>query len=357
MAPTPAEKAVMSEVEADRSSHKRVILLVVVPLIVAVASVVFYLLGGRYVETDNAYVKADKVSVSSDVSGMVQIVMVRENQVVNVGEPLLQLDPATFELAVKKAEARLAQVKTDLLALKASYREKLAEVDLAKTRFDFAKKEQKRQEDLIAKHYVSASQLENAQQTSQLALQQLNASKQDLGRIIESLGGDLDAPVESHPSYLVALSELDQARLNLEKSVVRAPIGGRVSKIPQPGQYVSAGSSIMALVASAEPWIEANFIETDLTHVRPGQTVAVRVDTYPDRSWEGIVESLSPATGAEFSVLPAQNATGNWVKVAQRVPVRIKLIDDGAMAQLLAGLSAVVEIDTGYRRQLLGVSL
>ncbi|HEY0664245.1 MAG TPA: HlyD family secretion protein, partial [Thiobacillaceae bacterium] len=335
---------------------KRRILLIVVPSIAALVTAVFYLLGGRYVETDNAYVKAEKVPVSADVSGTIVEVMVRENQTVAAGQPLFRLDPASFQVAVAKAEARLAQVRTDLEALRASYREKQAEIALARTRYAFALREQRRQADLVARNFVSASRFDDARQSSDLASQQIVALEQDLKRIAETLGGGIDTPVEKHPSYRMALAELEQARLDQAHGVVRASLPGTVSKPPKPGQYVAAGSTAMALVVSGNLWIEANFPETDLTYVRPGQPVAVRIDTYPDAAWKGMVESLSPATGAEFSVIPAQNATGNWVKIAQRVPLRIRLDDAPGMPQLRAGLSAVVEIDTGHRRRLLGLS-
>jgi len=337
--------------------RKRVILLVVVPLIAVLASLAVYLSGGRYVETDNAYVKAAKVPVSAEVSGTVLQVLVQENQAVKAGQPLFRLDPAPFQVAVAKAEAKLAQVRTDLLALRASYREKQAEIAIDRTRLAFAAKDQRRQTDLAAKKFISAARLDEARQSVDLAAQQITATEQSLKQIAESLGGSVDAPIERHPSYLSALAELEQAKLDLSRSEVRASLPGTVGKPPKPGQYIMAGSIAMPLVVSGDPWIEANFPETDLTYVHPGQPVAIHVDTYPNTAWKGVVESLSPATGAEFSVIPAQNATGNWVKISQRLPVRIRLQPGTPMPQLRAGLSATVEIDTSHRRRLLGLSL
>lgn len=333
---------------------KRLVLLVVVPLIAALVVLVIYLKGGRYVETDNAYVKADKVPVSAEVSGAVKEVLVQENQSVAAGQVLFRLDPASFQVAVAKAEAKLAQARTDLAALKASYREKQGEIALARTRYAFALKEQRRQADLAAKHFISPSRLDDARQTADLDAQQIATLEQDLKRIAETLGGSADLPIERHPAYLAALAELQQARLDQTHAEVRAPLPGVVSKPPKPGQYVTAGSTALALVASGNLWIEANFTETDLTHVSPGQAVSIHIDTYPDVEWRGVVESLSPATGAEFSVIPAQNATGNWVKIAQRVPLRIRLDTRPGQPQLRAGLSSSVEIDTGHRRRLFG---
>lgn len=336
---------------------KRLILLVVVPSIAALAVGVVYLRSGRYVETDNAYVKADKVPISAEVSGTVREVLVNENEAVIAGQPLFRLDPAPFQVAVAKAEGKLAQVRTDLAALKAGYRGKQAEIALAQTRQSFAQKDQRRQADLVTKNFISLSKYDDAKQSTDLAGQQIDALNQDLKRIAETLGGSVDAPVERHPSYRVALAELEQARLDLARVEVRASLPGIVSKPPKLGQYVPAGSMALALVASGNLWIEANFTETDLTYVHPGQPVRIHVDTYPEAAWKGVVESVSPATGAEFSILPAQNATGNWIKIVQRVPVRIKIEAAPKMPQLRAGLSTYVEIDTGHRRRLLGFSL
>ncbi len=355
-AATPQPSAAVVPMRRSRRGLKRLILLVVVPAAALVAVGVVYLGGGRYVETDNAYVKADKVPVSAEVSGMVTEVLVNENQNVKAGDALFRLDPAPFEVEVARAEAQLAQVRTNLAALKATYREKQAEIALARTKYQFALKDQQRQAELVAKNFVSASKFDDAKQSAELAGQQIAALEQDLKRIAESLGGGVEAPIERHPSYREALAALDQAKLNLSRAEVRAPLPGTVSKPPKPGQYLAAGATAMALVVSGNHWVEANFTETDLTYVHPGQPATVRVDTYPDKTWQGKVESLSPATGAEFSLIPAQNATGNWVKIAQRVPVRIKLDAAPGLPELRAGLSALVEIDTGHRRRLLGLS-
>lgn len=352
-----------------RGRALRWILLVAVPLVVLVAGVVLWLLGGRFVETDNAFVKADKVPVSAEVPGAVVDVLVHENEAVRAGQALFRLDPLPFRVAVAKAEARVGQARTDLAALKASYREKQVQIALARTRLEFARKERSRQADLAARHFISASRLDDARRGAEIAEQEMHAQEQDLQRIAAALGGGIDVPIESHPTYLGALAELEQARLDLSRIEVRASIAGTVSHLPKPGQFVAAGATVAALVADARPWIEANFPEKDLTWVHPGQPVEVRIDTWPDRRWTGVVDSLSPATGAEFSILPPQNASGNWVKVAQRVPVRVRLdgLDESdaasseeakggsnAAPRLRAGLSATVRVDTGHRRTLFG---
>jgi membrane fusion protein, multidrug efflux system len=336
---------------------KRVFLLGVIPFVFTLVGLALYLMGGRYVETDNAYVKADKIPISAEVSGMIQEVLVKENQDVIAGQPLFRINAVPFQIAVARARAKLAQVRTDLETMKASYREKQAEITLERTKYAFAVKEQKRQADLLGKKFISAAKYDEAEQNTRLASQQIDILEQDLKRLAESLGGSVDMAIEKHPRYLAALAELEQARVDLTHTEVKAPFAGTVSNPPKTGQYASAGSMAMVLVVSSHLWVEANFPETDLTYMHQGQPVEIRIDTYPGVSWKGTVESLSPATGAEFSVIPAQNATGNWVKIAQRVPVRIRLEDEPGMPLLRTGLSAIVEIDTGHRRRVFGFSL
>jgi membrane fusion protein (multidrug efflux system) len=335
----------------------RILLLIFVPLVLLAASLLLYLQGGRFVETDNAYVKADLVPISAEVSGSVSQVFVSANQAVQTNQLLFKLDSQPFEVAGRKAQAHLEQVRTELEALKSSYREKEAQVKLARSNHAFAVRELERQQDLKGKNFISESTLDDLQHAVDVSRQQLEVVKLDLQRIAASLGGDANRPLEKHPAFLTAHADLEEAQLNLRRVEVRAPQPGIVSKAPLVGQYIRAGNIVTALVASDNLWVEANFTEKDLTHIHPGQQVSVRIDTYPDFVWRGVVESISPATGAEFSIIPAQNATGNWVKIPQRVPIRIHLDPGTGAPTLRAGLSAVVEIDTRHRRQLLGMSL
>ncbi|MGN4932554.1 efflux RND transporter periplasmic adaptor subunit [Aeromonas rivipollensis] len=334
----------------------RLLLLVVVPALVLVGSGAIYLHGGRYVETDNAYVKADKVPISTEVLGRVAKVFVAENQQVKAGQPLFELDPESFRVAVTKAEAELAKVRTDLVALQTSYRGQQAEIDVARTRHAYALKEERRQADLVAKHFTSTANYDDARQLTIQTAQQQVALEEGLKKIEASLNGDVNLPVEQQPAYQEAAAGLAKAKLDLARTTIYAPANGIASQLPKPGQYSLVGMTAMMLVETDSPWVEANFTETELTHVQPGQQVDISVDTYPDARWHGVVESLSPATGSEFSVIPAQNATGNWVKIAQRVAVRIKLEDGADLPTLRAGLSATAEIDTGHQRTLPGLS-
>ncbi len=341
---------------AANRRRTRLLLLVVVPALVLLGAGAIYLQGGRYVETDNAYVKADKVPISTEVLGRVAKVFVDENQQVKAGQPLFELDPESFRVAVAKAEAELAKVRTDLVALQTSYRGQQAEIAVARTRHAYAGKEEHRQADLVTRHFTSTANYDDARQLTIQTAQQQVALEEGLKKIEASLSGDVNLPVERQPAYREAAAGLAKARLDLARTTVYAPANGVASQLPKPGQYMIAGMTAMMLVETDTPWVEANFTETELTHVQPGQRVDISVDTYPDAHWTGVVESLSPATGSEFSVIPAQNATGNWVKIAQRVAVRIKLDTGADLPTLRAGLSAIAEIDTGHQRSLPGWS-
>lgn len=347
----------LSAITEAGNRKKRLLLLVVLPLILGLIAFVIYLKGGRYVSTENAYVKADVITVSSQVAGVVASRAVKENDHVIAGQLLFSLDDAAYKLAVAKAQANLAEVRTTLASLKASYRERQSDLQVAQSNSAFAKHEQKRQANLATKHLVAQVTYDEISHNSKIAEQQTVSVEQDLKRIAESLGGEVDAAIEQHPSYLAAVAELKQAELNLEHTKIYATQNGTVTKPPAVGEFIAVGATAMLLVESDNLWIAANFVETDLTHVRPGQKVEVSIDTYPDIKWQGEVQSVSPATGSEFSVIPAQNATGNWVKIAQRVPVRINIVPNENAPKLQAGLSSEIEIDTGYRRKLLGVVL
>lgn len=332
---------VMSSIQS-----KRFILLVAIPSLIILTALICYALSGRYVETDNAYVKAEKIPVSSQISGVIKEVLVKENQDVKANQILYRIDPEPFQVALAKAESNLAQVRINIMAMKASYLEKQAEVALAKTKYNFSLRNKQRQTDLAARHFASVSSLDDAKETSEIAAKQIVTITHDLERLAATLGGNVDQRIEMHPSYMAAQAELKQAKLNLAHTEIRAPIAGTISSPPKIGQYITVGTISMTLVANDHPWLEANFTEKDLTHVRPGQKVEATIDIYPGITWQGQVESLSPATGAEFSLIPAQNASGNWVKIAQRIAVRIQLKQRTNAPPLRSGLSSWVKIDT-----------
>ena len=328
----------------------RRVLLVTGPVVVAAIGLYFYLMGGRTVDTENAFLKADKVMLAPEISAAVADVLVTENQPVSKGQALFKLDTALFDVALQRARANQEKVRTDLESLQAGYKTRQAELTLARTNAAFAEKEFARQSDLAKQNFTSQIQLDDRRHTLDVARQQVLVLEQDIERIAAGLNHNPDAALDYYPAYQVVTADLAQAQINLDHAVVKAPFDGVVSNVPKPGQHLNAGSPALALLANRHLWIDANFNEIDLTHVVPGQQANVRIDMYPDKHWKAHVTSISPASGAEFSILPPQNASGNWVKVVQRIPVRIELESEDSDVQLRAGMSVVVEIDTGSNR-------
>jgi membrane fusion protein (multidrug efflux system) len=338
----------------NRTRYIRLTLLLVVPLIALIAGAYVYATGGRYVSTDNAYVKADKVALTTDVSGIVREIPVHDNDQVSAGQVLFRLDDEPFRLALARADAQLNVVRNDIETQKASYRQKQEELKLAQTDIDFYQRDFNRQQMLVARNNASEARFDEARHNLDSARQRYAAAKQELAALAAGLNGDPNIAVEQHPRYRDAVARRDQAQRDLDHTVVRAPYAGIVTNVPslQPGMYLQASTPAFSVVATDHVWIEANPKETDLTYVRAGQTVTVSVDTYPDVEFHGTVASLSPASGAEFSLLPAQNTSGNWVKVVQRIPLRVRLDIAPNQPPLRAGMSVIVEIDTGHSRGL-----
>lgn len=324
----------------------RVMLLLVVPALGLAAGGWYYLANGRYVETDNAYVKADKTGISAEVAGRVENVAVKENQHVNKGDLLFSVDPKPYQLAVAQAESDLNTTVIDLNTIKSQYQSKLANIAVSQSQHQYAQREEDRLHRLNGPGYVSASDLDGAHQKTLLMALEVNMLKKQLQEVADSFGGDISMPVEQHPRYKKALAELNTAKNNLSHVQEYAPASGTITKVLQKGEYVQNGTTAMLLVSDKNLYIEANFTEKDLAHIRNNQQAEINVDYAPGVTWHGKVSSISPATGAEYSVIPAENATGNWVKVTQRVPVRIRLQTDARQPQLRAGLSAAIKIDT-----------
>ncbi len=342
-----------------RPRRLRWALLVLGPLLVLAIGLYLYLAGGRYVSTDNAYVKADKVTISADVAGRVIEVAVHENEAVSAGQLLFRLDPEPYRIALDAAEAQLAIVRNDIEAMRASYRQKLEEIERARADIAFFEREYERQQTLARKSVASQAGLDRARHDLVTARQAAASLRQEAESVLAELGGDPDRPTEEHPRYLAAKARRDAAARDLRHTRVTAPMDGVATNVDslQPGEYLQIGDAAISLVASDHLWVEANPKETDLTYVEPGQPVTVTVDAYPGHEWHGTVAGLSPATGAEFAVLPPQNATGNWVKIVQRIPLRVRIETTPADGQprLRAGMSATVEIDTGHARSLSGL--
>ena len=322
------------------------------PIVVLLAAGYWYLTGGRYVSTDDAYVQAARVAISTDVAGRVVDIDVKDNERVTSGQLLFRLDPRPFQIAVDEAKAQLATVRYQIHALKATYHQKRADARAAEATSDYQEREFDRQKRLLASGTASQQQFDQARQASENARQQLASKQQDVAVALANIGGNPDLPLEEHPMVQHAQAALDRAELNLSYTEIHAPENGIVTKVDQlqVGAYVTAGNPLFSLMSTDRVWVEANFKETELTHMRPGQDATVDIDTYPDTVFHAKVQSLSPGTGLTFALLPAENATGNWVKVVQRLPVRLALVRADSDVPLRAGLSATVEVDTRHRR-------
>ena len=328
-------------------------LLVGVPALVIVAGVAMWLQGGRTVGTENAYVKADIAQVSPEVSGKVVSVLVRDHASVHAGDVLVKLDPEPFRIALAKADAELDTARTVVETARATWQETRSELAEAQAQVDYLNKQVGRQRDLAGHGVASATKLEEAENNAAVARDRLNVVHRRLERVLTMLNGDPNMPTDQHSLVREKMAVRDQAALDLSHATIVAPLDGKTVNVKlQPGDQVRAATPVFVLVADTRPWVEANLKETDLTHVTPGQAVKVVLDIYPDEVWEGRVESISPATGAEFAILPPQNASGNWVKVVQRLPIKIRLAPHEGEKPLRAGMTATVQVSTGRERSL-----
>ncbi len=342
-----------AELRQSRKSLRRPLLFALLPLALLVAGYL-YVTGGAVMSTDDAYVQADMVGLSTDVSGIVREVSVHDNQQVAKGDILFTLDDLQFRLALDRAEAQLGNTRNDLAAMQTSYRNMQAQVEQAKTDVDFATVNFKRQQQLIANNFTPQATLDASRNTLQGTQQKLASLSQQLAGIAANLNGDPDAPIENHPRYKDALAARNEAARQLAHTVVRAPFAGIVTNVPslQPGQYLAAAATGFNIVSTDHVWIQSMPKETELTYVRPGQKATVEVDTYPGQQWTGTVESISPASASSFSLLPAENSSGNWVKVVQRIPLRVRIDNVAGKPPLRVGMSVELRVDTGHERGL-----
>jgi membrane fusion protein, multidrug efflux system len=321
---------------------------------VLIAALTFWLTGGRYMSTDDAYVQAARTSISSNIAGQVARILVHDNEPVHRGQLLFTVDDQPYRIAVEAAQAKLASARLTVLAGKATYRQQLASVRSAQDTVSYQEKEYDRQRKLLATGIASQAMYDGAQHALDNARQQEASAQQQAAGVLAMLDGDADIDVNRHPSVLQAQAELDRAKLNLSYTQITAPDDGIVTKVEQlqVGDHINAASPVFALISTRDVWIEANFKESQLAHMRAGQLATIQIDTYPGRTFKARVASIAPGTGSQFSVLPPENATGNWVKVVQRLPVRLELDDAVPDLPLHSGLSASVDVDTGHRRGL-----
>jgi len=338
--------------------YRRPLLLVVLPMVALIGGITFYLEGGRYVTTDDAYVGAQKVLITPDVAGKIVEVTVKEGQRVQPGDELFQIDPVPFRLAVAQAQAKLADAKTSHANLVANVKLYGQTIDLVNAGIALKQRDVERKTSLVQSRAGSQLDLDNSTAALVTAQAQLQLVKQQQSTALNQLLGDPELPLEKFPAYAQAKAALDDAERNLRLSTVRAPMSGTATQVDniQLGRFVAAGTPVFSVIDTTQPWVDANPKESDFTYVAVGQTVTLDVDAFPDHQFKGRVSSLSPGTGAQFAVLPPQNATGNFVKVVQRVPLRITLDEtDPMIKRLKAGMSVNVAIDTHHRRSLAGL--
>lgn len=330
----------------------RALLLVALPSLAVLLGLGIYLTGGRYISTDNAYVGAQKVLITPDISGKVIHVAVREGQHVKAGDELLRLDAEPFQLAMAQAQAKLATARSDYAKIKSNLKSLGVLAELAQKNVDLKARDVDRKSKLVATQAGSQADVDTSTGTLVTAQLQAQYTAQQRDDALNQLLGDPELPMEKFPAYAQAKAALDQAQRDLDHTVLRAPIAGTATQVDniQLGRFVAAGGPILSIIDDSAPWVDANPKETDITYLRIGQKVTLDVDSFPDHTFKGTVIAVSPGTGSQFSILPAQNASGNWVKVVQRVPVRIAF-DKGEDTHLLrTGMSVNVEIDTGHSR-------
>lgn len=330
---------------------RRALALIGVPLAVAAAGLMLWLSGGRFATTENAFVKAEIIQIASEVFGRVQTVAVRDHAKVKVGDVMIGLDGAPYRLAVAKANAEVDGARALIEQAKAALKEAQAEVKEAVSRLEFFSLQADRQKSLAGRGIAPTIKLEQAESEARVAADRVALLREKHARTLAALGGDPTLPTERYAIVREKIALRDRAVLDLTLTTIHAPRAGTVVNLRlQAGEQVKPQTPLFAIVSDSRPWVEANFKETDLTHVRVGQRATVTLDLYPNVTWEAVVESISPATGAEFAILPPQNASGNWVKVVQRLPVKLRLIERLGEPPLRSGAAAAVSIDTERQR-------
>jgi membrane fusion protein (multidrug efflux system) len=320
-----------------------------------IAGAYWYVAGGQVMSTDDAYVEADTVGISTDVSGIVQDVDVTDNQHVEAGQVLYSLDPRQFQIGLDNAKANLAQTALTIDSMKQDYTRMLSDAAAQQTQVDLDQVTYDRYAALVHTDTVSKANYDQVRFTLQLDKNKLESLRRQAAVQLARLAGNPDIPVTQHPQYLQADAQVEEAQRQLDHTVIKAPFAGIVTNVPSiaPGKYLAASTTAFYLVNTDQVWVEATPKETELTYVRPGQPVTVTVDAYPDAQWHGTVESVSPAAAQQFSLLPAQNTSGNWVKVVQRIAMRVRVdTSDKKLPPLRAGMSVEADVDTGHARGL-----
>jgi membrane fusion protein, multidrug efflux system len=343
----------------QRSSSRRMrrirwMMFALLPLAMA-GGAYWYVTGGRFMSTDDAYIDADKVGISTDVSGIVQDVDVYDNEHVTAAQVLYRLDSLPFQISLNNAKANLDETALSIDAMKQDYKRMLSDVTAEQAQVDLDHINFNRQTKLLPSGAASQATFDNANFTMLNDKSKLESLQQQAATQLARLGGNADIETTQHPQYLQAKAKVDEAQRELDHTVVKAPFAGTVTNVPAiaPGKYLAASVTAFFLVATDHAWVQANPKETQMTYVQPGQPVTVSVDSYPDVQWHGTVESISPAGAQEFQLLPAQNTSGNWVKVVQRIPLRVRIDTSGTdIPPLRTGMSVEINVDTGHARGL-----
>jgi membrane fusion protein (multidrug efflux system) len=337
-----------------RGGGLRSFLIVVAPLAALALGLLWWLSGGRYVSTDNAFVGADKVLITPQVTGPIVAAHVVEGQRVAVGDPLFDIDPAPYRTALALAQGRLAAARVGFANLRAAYASNEDQIAMGQQAVDLRQADYDRKLTLVRSRAGTQADLDTSNAALVQAKQILEFVRQQQDATRVKLGGGPDASIETFPDYMQAKAQVDDAERNLNNANVTAPIAGEATQVDQIelGRVAPAGQPVFAVVATTGLWVEGNPKESDLTYVRAGQKASVTIDAFPGREWRGRISSIAPGTGAQFAILPPQNASGNWVKVVQRVPLRFAFDPDQDVANLRAGMSAILSIDTGRSRSL-----
>ena len=345
---------VSASLNASRLPSLRLTLLVLIPALIVIAAFVFYLFSGRYVSTDNAYIGAEKVLITPEVSGKVVRISVVEGQLLKPGDELLAIDPVSYRLAAQEAQAKLLRVRSDFATLKANLASVTTQADLSRQSLAAAQADFDRKTQLLSNRISTPSDLDKSRVSLIAAKTQLELLEQQERTLRIQLLDDPGLAIEKYPQFIEATVSLERTERDLYNTVLRAPISGVATQVAsiQMGRFLTAGTAVFSVISSDNVWIDANPKETDLTNVRHGQPVTITVDAFPDKEWSGAVGAISPGTGAQFAILPPQNAAGNWIKIVQRVPMRIEFAPGQDLRRLRAGMSATVEIDTGRRGRL-----
>jgi membrane fusion protein (multidrug efflux system) len=332
----------------------RATLMVIVPAVAALLGLLYYLSSGRYISTDNAYVGAQKVLITPEVSGKVVHIAVTEGQRLKTGDELFSIDPVPYRFAAQEAEAKLLRIRSEFDNLKSARASLVKQIALAHQSVAANQGDFDRKTSLLNNRISTPSDLDRSRVLLVASKALLEQLQQQEATVRNQLLGDPALALDKYPPFMEASVALDRAKRDLANTVLRAPIDGVATQVPsiQMGRYLTAGMSVFSVIGFGNVWVDANPKETDLAYVRPGQPVSITIDAFPTKQWSGKVAAISPGTGAQFTILPPQNAAGNWIKIVQRVPLRIEFEAGQDVSRLRSGMSATVEIDTGRRGRL-----